>query len=62
MDSYEYVSRSSKEARLRGRFDLLHAGGQSGVCTTGFAFQDGAGMSPALTVILTVRYLPDSTT
>ena len=48
LDSYEYHHQDN----------VLHGGGQSGVCATGFAFEtrDGACMAGPLTAIQAVRY------
>lgn len=53
LDSYEYIwyPEGADESQL------VHGGGQSDVCATGFEFQDGVGtlMSGPLTAILAVR-------
>lgn len=55
LDSYEYLWYPTNTRR--SDFEILHGGGQSGVCATGFAFQDTDGQTTAgpLTAILAVR-------
>lgn len=51
LDSYEYVWGGQNDM-------LMHAGGNSGVCATGFQFTDDTGMliSGPLTAVLAVRH------
>jgi hypothetical protein len=59
LDSYEYVWWPSEQARARGDFDLLHGGGRSGVCATGFQLTSGDDLiAGPLTAILAVRIRP----
>jgi hypothetical protein len=55
-DSYEYLWYPS--AGSKHDFQLLHGGGASGVCATGFEFKtaDGDRMAGPLTAIQAVRH------
>jgi hypothetical protein len=56
LDSYEYLWYPSAEAHERGEFEIMHGGGQSGVCATGFSFKEQGIISGPLTAILAVRH------
>jgi hypothetical protein len=54
LDSYEFVWEAGGDPNY-----LLHGGGRSGVCATGFSFREtahGARISGPLTAILAVRH------
>jgi len=49
LDSFEFIDGNDQ--------DTLHAGGDSGVCATGFAFsEDGQRVAGPLTSVIAVRY------
>lgn len=56
LDSYEYGTDDDE-------LDLLHGGGQSGVCATGYTFKDSGGnvYSGPLTEVQMVRQAPRET-
>lgn len=56
LDSYEFVWANAHQ-RSTGDFTLMLGGGQSGICATGFAFQDPDGQTLAgpMTAVLAVR-------
>jgi hypothetical protein len=64
LDSYEYVEYSGPPVGKRHWNDdhlLMHGGGNSGVCATGFQFKELHGLgtvSGPLTAIMAVRELP----
>jgi len=39
LDAYEFLWYSSKDARKKEEADLVHGGGVSGICATGFSFK-----------------------
>ena len=55
-DSYEFVYPPETP---NGEYDIVHGGGQSGVCATGFSFRPEGGdgwLSGPLTSIIAVRH------
>jgi hypothetical protein len=59
LDAYEYVI--AHEGPLESG-DILHGGGQSGVCATGFTFRSGMyRVSGPLTAIVAVRTAAEET-
>lgn len=60
LDSYEYIWWSPHANHTRDDPDVLHGGGQSGVCATGFSFEEndapGHRCSGPLTAILAVHH------
>jgi len=58
LDSYEFIWYPTGEARRRHAFELLHGGGNSGVCAIGFSFRTEHGdmIAGPLTAITAVRY------
>lgn len=57
LDSYEFLWYSTDEAKRTDDPMLLHGGGNSGVCATGFSFtdEDGSVVSGPLTAVLAVK-------
>jgi hypothetical protein len=56
LDSYEYIWFPNQEKRDRGEPMIMHAGGRSGVCATGFQMRCEHGeVAGPLTSILAVR-------
>lgn len=60
VDAYEYLWWPNERSRETGDPTLLHGGGNSGVCATGFSFKtsDGQIVSGPLTTILAVKTRP----
>ena len=63
LDAYEFLWSGQSGLKVKDLPDsyspmIMHSGGQSGVCATGFSFltTDGSRMAGPLTAILAVRY------
>ena len=56
MDAYEYLWYANDEIRRRSEPMVLHGGGGSGICATGFEFKEGTALVRGpLTAILAVK-------
>ena len=57
LDSYEFITETA-EQRRKGDFKLVHGGGDSGICATGFACKTEVGdhLAGPLPSVLAVRF------
>lgn len=63
LDSYEYVWYAGQRARQNDDPEIVHGGGNSSVCSTGFSFttDDGSLIGGPLSAIQAVRYTDGET-